>query len=318
MQRKEIEEILKRNDSTVLSFPDRGPWGSNRYRGNTSGFIHAFLIFKYKVCKMAELFSGSATGYDVCADMGIKYVGADINPTPMRPGILTVNAITDEVPEEFYDADMIFMHPPYSSLINISYCGSEFPDPTGELSKYDLGQMPWPGFMRNLNEIVMKYYAAMETGARMSILMGDIRRQGHLYSMFADVVKPGELEQIIIKCQNNCMSDKRTYSSKDFVPIAHEYIMVVKKMMPYIINFNFPKRYECDIRDSGKGSTWRDVVAAVIRNSRRPMKLSEIYDEIEGHRKCETNMHWKEKIRQILQTSSIFERVSEGVWTMAG
>lgn len=32
MTRKEIEKILEQNDSTVLSFKDRGPWGDNKYR----------------------------------------------------------------------------------------------------------------------------------------------------------------------------------------------------------------------------------------------------------------------------------------------
>lgn len=34
MKREEIENILKQNDSSVLSFKDRGPWGDNKYRGN--------------------------------------------------------------------------------------------------------------------------------------------------------------------------------------------------------------------------------------------------------------------------------------------
>ena len=66
---------------------------------------------------MAELFSGSGTGYDVAKDMDIQYVGADINPTPVRPGILCVDAISDEVPESFCDADLLFMHPPYGKGI---------------------------------------------------------------------------------------------------------------------------------------------------------------------------------------------------------
>ena len=98
MNRNDIIARLQENDSTVLSFPDRGPWGDNRYRGNCSGWYQAFLIWKYKVHKMAELFSGSGTGYDVAKDMGIDYVGADLNPNPVRPGILSVNAVTDEVP----------------------------------------------------------------------------------------------------------------------------------------------------------------------------------------------------------------------------
>ena len=317
MKKEEIIAELQKHDNTVLSFPERGPWGQNSYRGNCSGWIQGFLAWKYKVEKFAELFAGSGTGSDVCRDLGVEYAGYDLNPTPARPNIYPFNAVTDEVPEFFYTSDLIFMHPPYGAEIKIPYAGSAYPDPSGLLSNSDLGQMPWPVFIKTLNEIVMKFYAAMEPGARMAILMGDVRRQGRFYSMLADIVKPGNLEQIIIKYQHNTFSDGRTYSSKDFVPIVHEYIMVVKKLLPYIINFNLPKDYEVDIRDSGKGSTWRDVVAAVMKHFNRPASLTEIYAEIENHKKTATNPNWKAKVRQILETSGLFKHVSTGVWEVA-
>lgn len=317
MNRIDIENRLRQNDSTVLSFPDRGPWGNSSYRGNCSGWIHAFLIWKYQVKKMAELFSGSGTGYDVCKDMGINYVGADLNPNPVRPGILNVNAITDEVPEEFMNADFIFMHPPYSNVCKIDWAGKAYSDPTGELSKSDLGKMPWDQFMKTLNEIVMKYYASMETGAKMGILMGDVRRGG-FHSMLTDIVKPGSLEQVIIKMQHNTVSERNNinYAHRNFVPLVHEYIMVLKKLAPYIINFQLPQEYEMDIRNS-KTATWKDVVNAVLQKIGRPASLNEIYAEIEGHKKCLTNPHWKDKIRQVLQTYNIFIPVNTGVWALA-
>ncbi len=315
MERKIIEAQLQKNDSTLLSFPDRGPWGDKKYRGNCSGWIQAFLIWKYHVTRLAELFAGSGTGYDVAKDMGIKYVGADLNPTPVRPGILNVNAVTDDVPEEFYGADMVFMHPPYGAEIKIPYAGSMYKDPTGELSKSDLGQMTWNKFMKTLNLIIMKYYQAMEPGTRMSVLMGDVRRNG-FHSMYTDIVKPGELQQVIIKAQHNCVSDGRTYSNKNFVPIVHEYIMVLKKLAPYIINFQLPQKYEKDIRDADN-STWRDVVYAAIKKIGRKATLDEIYQEIDGHEKTKANSNWQAKIRQTLQKDRIFIHVDTGVWAAA-
>lgn len=49
MKKEEILKVVRSNEGTVLSFPDRGPWGNNRYRGNCSGYIHAFLIDQYNV-----------------------------------------------------------------------------------------------------------------------------------------------------------------------------------------------------------------------------------------------------------------------------
>lgn len=316
MKRNEIEEILKKNDTSVLSFPDRGPWGDRRYRGNCSGYIQAYLIWKYQVQRFAELFAGSGTGYDVCQDMGIPYFGADLNPSPVRPGIACVDAFADEVPEAFSFADFVFMHPPYGKEINIPYAGSMYKDPTGELSQKDLGQMPWPKFMRALNAVVMKYFASMESGARMGILMGDVRRNGRLNSMLNDIVKPGELEQIIIKMQHNCVSDGRTYSHKKFVPLVHEYILVLKKTAPYMLDFLFPFKKELDVRDS-KHATWRDVVFAALQKLGGRAKLEDIYHEVDGHAKAQANPHWKDKVRQVLQMYQSFYSTERGVWAIA-
>lgn len=315
MRKENIIKTLEKNDSTVLSFPERGPWGDRKYRGNCSGWIHAFLIWKYHVKKMAELFSGSGTGFDVAQDMEIQYVGADLNPAPVRTGILCVDAVHDEVPDEFYDADFIFAHPPYGKEIGIPYAGSMYEDPTGELSVNDLGQMPWDTFMKTLNHVIMKYYAAMAPGAKMGILMGDVRRKGKFHSMLTDIVKPGDLEQIIIKTQHNTMSEGRTYSNRNFVPLVHEYLMVLKKMEPYLLYFKVPQKHTLDIRNS-KSATWHDVVSAVMHKIGKKASLSEIYAEVEGYEKTKNNPHWKDKVRQVLQKYDSFQSYQRGVWQL--
>lgn len=78
MNKEDISSVLEQHNSTILSFPDRGPWGDSRYRGNCSGWVHAFLIWKYNVMKMAELFAGSGTGSDVCKDMCVPYTWTDV------------------------------------------------------------------------------------------------------------------------------------------------------------------------------------------------------------------------------------------------
>lgn len=315
MNRNEIIRTLQENDSTILSFPNRGSWGDKKYRGNCSGYVQAFLIWKYKIQKIAELFAGSGTGYDVAKNMGIQYVGADLNPSPVRPGILQIDAFNDDVPEEFYGVDMVFMHPPYGAEIKIPYAGSMYPDPTGELSKQDLGQMKWDDFMAALNQIVMKYYAAMDRGSYMSVLMGDVRRGG-FHSMLTDIVKPGEMQQLIIKQQHNFSSSGRSYASRNFVPIVHEYIMVLKKPELLMMTFQYPKKYKLDVRDS-KCATWADVVYAVMDANGGRMTLHELYERIEGHRKCRNNRNWQAKIRQTLQINKRFVAAERGVWQLA-
>lgn len=315
MKKEEMIRFLKEKDSTVLSFPDRGAWGDSAYRGNCSGWIHAFLIWKYKVEKMAELFAGSGTGYDVAKDMEIYYTGIDLNPVPVRPGILSLDAVSDEVPDSFYDADFLFLHPPYGAEIGIPYAGYQFPDVSGELALKDLGQMKWKTFMKTLNAVLMKYYAAMPKGALMSVLIGDVRRNGRFYSMFTDIVKPGELQQVFIKRQHHVCSGGRKYLSHNFAPIEHEYLMVLKKIGSYLLSFQFPKRYELDIRDSSS-ATWRDVVSAVLEVLGKKARLHEIYREVEGYKKAELNPHWKEKVRQTLQKYQNFTSSERGVWRL--
>ena len=316
MNRSEIITTLQKHDSTVLSFPDRGPWGNNRYRGNCSGWVQASLIWKYNVQKMAELFAGGGTGSDVCKDMGIQYIGADLNPDPTRKDIIVCNAITDEVPDQFRDADMIFMHPPYGAEIKIPYAGSMYKDPTGELSKSDLGQMQWDRFMRVLNGVVMKYYSAMAAGAKMSILMGNVRRNGRYYSMLNDIVKPGELVQTMVKLQHNCVSGGRTYANRNFYPTDHEDILVIKKPEGYMIVFQTPVTKELDIRDS-QSATWKDVVMTALHKLGGNATLENVYREIDGHEKCKANPNWQAKVRQTLQMCAQFNRVSRGVWATA-
>ncbi len=313
-KRKQIEAQLQKNDSTLLSFPSRGPWGDNKWRGNCSGWIQAFLIWKYQVEKMAELFAGSGTGSEVARDMGIDYIGADLNPNPVRSNILSLDAIKDEVPEEFVDADFCFMHPPYGAEIRIPYAGSMFPDKDKTLSKSDLGQMEWDKFMKTLNGIIMKYYASMQSGSRMGILMGDVRRNGRCYSMLKDIVQPGQLDQIIIKSQHNVMSAGRNYTHKNYVPIVHEYIMVIKKLAHYMIDFSLPTKHEMDIRDS-KTATWRDVVYAVM-DKLGEADLEKIYSELENCEKAKSNPNWKAKVRQTLQYGK-YQNKARGVWAVA-
>ena len=285
MDKEKIIKELQKNDQTILSFPSRGEWGDNSYRGNCSGYIQAFLMWKYHIKKFAEVFAGSGTGSDVAKDMGVDYIGLDLNPNPKRHDILCRDAFTDDVPDEFYGADMVFMHPPYSELIKIPYAGFMYPDPTGELSKRDLGQMPWDTFMNALNKVIMKFYAAMEKGSYMSVLMGDVRRHG-FHSMLQDIVKPGEMQQILIKTQHNCTStiENKAYKSRNFVPIVHEYIMVLKKIMPYMIDFQLPTKHAVDIRDS-ETATWKDIVYAVMKD-KGSLTLNDIYSNIENHNRC--------------------------------
>lgn len=301
MKKEEILKVVRNTNGTILNFPDRGPWGNNRYRGNCSGYIHAFLIDQYHVKFLAEMYAGGGTGSDVCKDMEISYIGADLNPDPVRPDIRVCNALTDEIPEEFSEADFVFQHMPYPE-IGIRYAGAEYKDPFGVLQTQDIGQMEFSKGMLANNKVTMKLYNAMHPGAKMGILCGNVRKKGKYHDMMLSLALPGEVIQNIVKMQHNCISDNRTYARKNFVPITHENLVILQKPFEKTIYVGYllPQKHEMDIRDS-ISATWRDVIRTVMYCIGGKVHYKNIAKSVKGHKKAENNNHVEEKIRQVLR-----------------
>lgn len=295
---------------SVVSYPKRGPYGDNRYRGNCSGYLIEDIISQYKVEAMSDYMVGSGTTEDVCRKNGIPGTFLDLNRG--------YDMMTMDIPER---PENIFWHPPYGGMVIYSdhmYRAKDIMNEYGfdprinDLSRAE----SWDDFVKKLNYCMLKQFSALEKGGRMFVLLGDWKKQGKLHSMLCEIARPGTLEQIIIKMEHNCMSDSRSYSNMNFVPISHEYVMVIKKGSAVIIPVSVAKKHELDIRDT-VSVTWRDLVAAVLEDAGRPLPLKEIYQAVDGHRKCSTNSHWKDKIRQTLQQWDGFLHVKEGVWAIS-
>ena len=120
---------------------------------------------------------------------------------------------------------------------------------------------------------------------------------------------------ILIKMQHNCVSNQTQYSGK-FIPILHEYVLIVRKDSPVAIPVMHARVKTIDIRDMN-GATWRDIVAAVLEEHHNPITLSELYDAIADYKKAKSNQWWREKVRQTLQNyPEHFKHVSRGVWCL--
>lgn len=291
---------------SIVSYPDRGNFGKNSYRGNCSGRLIEDIISQYKIRQLSDFMVGSGTTEDVCALHHVPGTFLDLNRG--------YDMMSMDIPER---SENIFWHPPYGSMITYSdnmYKASDiirkygFDPRVNDLSRC----RDWDDFVSKMNHCMLKQFTSLEKGGRMFVLMGDWKQKGKLYSMLADIAKPGTLEQIIIKAQHNCMSESNTYSSMNFVPIVHEYLMVVRKDSSLIIPVMMSVRKTLDMRKS-QNATWRDIIIAVVENSgKRGMSLAEIYEEVKDSPKTKANPNWQAKVRQTLQDERYFTRIGRG------
>jgi len=294
---------------SVVSYPERGTGGNNKYRGNCSPKMIEDIIGQYKISSLSDFMVGSGTTEDICKASGIQGTYLDLNRG--------FDMMTMDIPER---SENIFWHPPYDDIIIYSdkmYSAADIKAKYGfDPRKNDLSRCNgWEDFVEKMNYCMMKQFSSLDKGGRMFVLVGDIKKKGKLYSMQRELVLPGTLEQIIIKMQHNCVSDSRSYTGR-FVPIVHEYLIVVKKDSSMVFNIKCSKDLIFDVRNS-KGITWRDLLAAILED-KGELSLEEIYLLIDGHKKSKINPHWKEKVRQTLRRyPNVFASTSRGRYAIA-
>ena len=187
--------------TSIVSYPERGTGGNNRYRGNCSPKLIEDLIGFFRPAEICDYMCGSGTTQDAAHTMGIISHCYDLHS-----GFDLINC---EIPER---PEFVFWHPPYWDLITYSdvmYKASEVQSKYGyDPRQFDLSRIPkWEDFVRVMNYAMMKQFCALERGGRMAVLVGDIKKKGQLYSMIFELIKLGTLENVIIKAQHNCFSN---------------------------------------------------------------------------------------------------------------
>lgn len=298
---------------SIVSYPDRGAYGRNDYRGNCSGLLIKDIISQYRLRGLSDFMVGSGTTEDVVKEAGIRGSFADLNRG--------YDMMSMDIPER---AENVFWHPPYHDMI--IYSGKQYDAkaveaatglPIGTILADDLSRCSsWEEFVKKMNYCMMKQFAALEKGGRMFVLVGDIKRKGHLYSMIRELICPGTMENIIIKAQHNCWSDRQSYSG-NFVPIVHEYLLVTRKDAGLIIPVTWGTgRPQYDMREF-EGQSWRDLVYTTIQDNGGQMNLQELYDALKDSSKAKMNQHWQEKIRQTVQNVKSFIRTERGTYAIA-
>ena len=286
---------------------DRGAGGSNKYRGNCSPRLIEDLLRHFKARQVCDYMCGSNSTSAAAAQLGI-----DCRAYDLHSGFDMLSHEIRERPE------FIFWHPPYHDIVRYSdnmYSAAEVQSRFGyDPRQTDLSRIPsWEEFVRVMNYCMMKQFTALDKGGRMAVLVGDIKKKGKLYSMIFELIKPGLLENVIIKTQHNCVSDRRQYGGS-FIPILHEYVLLVKKAMPLAYPVMMSYSQDMDIRDM-PGAVWKDVLADAMESFRGPAPLEKIYRVVDGYTRTQTNPHWKDKVRQTLQAyPELFCSTQRGVW----
>ena len=112
---------------------------------------------------------------------------------------------------------------------SISHClrNYRYSNNPNDLSNYE----DYEQFRKFLMICLQRCFEALETGGRLAVLIGDVRRKGKYTPIVKDVLNfpYGQLRSIIIKVQHNCTSDRRRYGKLEDPPIKHEYCIVFKK-----------------------------------------------------------------------------------------
>lgn len=295
--------------TTVVSYPDRGAGGSNKYRGNCSPKLVADLIAHFGVREICDYMCGSNTTGDAAASLGVKSHTYDLHSG--------FDLLHSDIPER---PEFIFWHPPYWNMIEYSdvmYSAAEVQRRYGyDPRRSDLSRAPsWDAFVNAMNYCVMKQFCALEKGGRMAVLVGDIKKKGRLLSMLFELTKPGTVENVIIKTQHNCVSSRTTYSGK-FIPIVHEYLLLLKKEAPLVFPLLMTYRKDGDMRDM-PGATWRDIVADAMESFRGTVELEQLYGKLENYKRTRDQQFWKDKVRQTLQYHpALFSSPRRGVWEL--
>ena len=245
---------------SIVSYPERGSGGKNTYRGNCSPLLIEDLIRQYNPDTIADYMVGSGTTGDVAKRMGIPSFCYDLNRG--------FDLLNNEIKER---PDFMFWHPPYWDIIR--YSGEQYRIEE-VVSKYGIDpsasdlsrKQSWEHFLKEIDYCTVKQFAALEKGGHLAILMGDVKKKRKLYSMILEIAKPGTIEQIVIKAQHNCVSDGIHYSGKPFIPIVHEYLLILRKDHALMYNYQLTGNVEGDIRDLNL-PTWKEVVAGVLEET---------------------------------------------------
>ena len=199
--------------TTLVSVPERGPFGKASYRGNYAGEILVKLIRFLQRNGIPKPYIydpmvGGGTTRDVAAALQLPHIVDDIHH-----GFDVVN-------DDFHDTgfDLTVLHYPYWRMIDYA---ADLPK---ELQSKDMSRMDWREFIEAVSHV---NYKAAAHSRFVAVLVGDIATKGGIKSIQREMSWPGQPVRHIIKVQHNCWSYGKSYRG-NFIPIVTEHLLLFR------------------------------------------------------------------------------------------
>ena len=299
--------------NSIVSYPERGDYGSSRYRGNCSGNFIKEVLGYFKPSVFVDPCEGGGTSRDVANELISEGKNIEFHGFDLHSGF---NLIRDNLRERVgKSADYIFFHAPYHFIVEYSGKGKMWGDAP---HKDDLSRCAsYEEFLAKMRLAMQNIYDATARKGNYSVLIGDIRKNGVYTSIQADLIQlaPGELDGIVIKAQHNCVSDRRDYGNSKFIPIRHEYLINFRKSRTVFgivdTSLAVSKRLE-NLADAN----WKAVVEYALNRLDGKAELSEIYSVIaqDAPERIAPRPNWQARVRAVLQKH--FHNAERGVWAI--
>lgn len=293
---------------SVLSYPDRGPWGNNQWRGNCTGHVYKELFDRLKPKFFIDPMVGSGTSIEVAAEMGIEALGLDLHSG--------FNILRDSIlGHAGKPADLVLSHPPYAGMI--LYSDNQWGD---KPHPDDLSRCRDDAdFHEKLQVALLNQRQATKDGGYYGTIIGDWRRNGIYTSYQAECIArmpADELAAVIIKGQHNTQSARKSYGRMALPLITHEYILLWRRKTR--TTFQILGIVACEQAARLRG-TWKSIVRNVLMELGGKAELSDVYDAVAkgAPTRVQENPNWKAKVRQTLNSSGDYFSEARGEWALA-
>jgi hypothetical protein len=286
--------------TSVVSYPDRGPWGDARFPGNFSGHLVMDLLDYFKPRYVIDPTRGSGTTLDVCRERGVRCWSEDIHTG--------FDGLSDCAPT---GADAAIIHLPYGPMIRYP---SAHP--------HELSRFAWEEFVPLANQFHYNVYSVLCSGGVMASLMGVMRKGGQIYDMSKELTWYGTPYASIIKLQHNMRSRRTNYYGRPFIATLHEVLVVTKKPNMYVVPMLGRAKVRFDQRRECRAMPWRAIVFACLDTLGGEAALRDIYDAagtfVRVREAGEGGTDWQAIIRRELQQREEFVPCGRGRWALSG